>query len=539
MRVKRIMHASAGVCALGCLFAFYMLWRPLGIHVSDSYAWVNTVETESFAYFFHPHHVLYIPLAWRWSRLAGLFAPGVSTWAAMAGLSAAFGCIGVAAVHRILRELGAPRAAAAAGAGLQATLFGYWFFSSEPEVYVVSAACALWSLFFLLRLYNGGSLNHAAWAGAAAGLAALFHQTGIFLFAPAAVIIVLGRRAIARRGAAFTAAFGLVVTPVYLAACRAAVGTVSPAAFLRWIFLFGGEGYGGFQAGSPARAGLGFSRAIIGGQALLDHLRGAPVGATIVLLGTLAGLAGAAALAALACVAVKRFRTGRAPVRATAAACLTAFGTYGLFSVYFDPANFEWWVIPQAFLCLAITGVVLAAERPRTGLVWAAVVLVAAANFLLDFSHRRRGGTDIVRSAAREVARMTTPQDVIVVPCFLGSVLWYENRDRVIFCPDKAARRLGEDAAAAAFASLVDRAASQGACVVTAGTDLDEHAAELLEHVRAAGGKGRQVGEIVFFGRAGRIVRRLEPVPVMAFDAARLREGTKAARVAAARGVRR
>ena len=41
----------AGFLALPALLALYLATRPLCIHVSDSYAWVNTVETESFGFY--------------------------------------------------------------------------------------------------------------------------------------------------------------------------------------------------------------------------------------------------------------------------------------------------------------------------------------------------------------------------------------------------------------------------------------------------------------------------------------------------------
>lgn len=524
-----------GLAALAGLFAFYLSTRPLGIHVSDSYAWVNTVETESFHYFFHPHHVLYVPLAWRWSAAVRAALPGVSVWAAMSGLSALFGCAGVAAVYLTLRLLDARRSAAAAGAGLQAVAFGWWFFSSEPEVYVVSAACGLWSLYFLMRLGISRRLGNAAWAGAAAGFAALFHQTGIFLFVPAAVVFwMLRRRGALRCAAVFSGAFALIVAPVYLAAAWAATGTLAPGAFVRWIFLFGAEGYGGLEASSLPKSALGLSRALVGGQALLDWARGAGAGGLGVAVGALFAIVGAAAAAALATAGVCVFKRQPIRVRAGASAAFAAFGVYGLFSVYFDPANFEWWTIPLSLGGLGVSVLALTGPAPRVRLAWAAVVLVGASNFLLDFSYRRQPGADLVRNAAREIAAVTTPNDVIVVPPFLGAVLWYENRDRTIFCPRKALRTLGPAGAAESFDRLAREAAESAARIVVAGTEVDGEVAALMQRVSAAsdGPPAQKVGEIIFFGRRGRFVRMAEVTPIVAFEAASLKANRDAARVA-------
>ena len=513
---------AVGFAALGGLFAFYRSTRPLGIHVSDSYAWVNTVETESFRYFFHPHHVLYIPLAWRWSAAVRAALPGVSVWAAMSALSAAFGCAGVAAVYLTLRLLEARRGAAVAAGALQAVAFGWWFFSSEPEVYVISAACALWCLYFLVRLGISGRLGDAAWAGLAAGLAALFHQTGIFLFAPAAVVVwMLHRRGAPKYASAFAGAFALIVTPVYLAAAWAATGTLSPGAFVRWIFLFGGEGYGGLEAASLPKSAIGLSRALVGGQALLDWARGAGAGGTGVAVGALLGAAGAAAAVALATAGISVFKRQPTRVRAGAAAAFAAFCVYGLFSIYFDPANFEWWTIPLSLAGVAVSVLALTGRAPRVRLAWAVVVMVGASNYLLDFSYRRQPGADIVRNAAREIAAVTTPNDVIVLPPFLGSVLWYENRDRTIFCPAKAQRTLGAAGAAERFESLAAEAATSGARIVAAGAEIDADVATLMQRVSGAadGRAAEKVGEIIFFGRRAGFVRMVEVMPVVALDA--------------------
>ncbi len=512
------MCIAAWILSFAGLFAFYMLWRPLGIHVSDSYAYTNTVDTESFYYFFHPHHLLYLPLAWRWTGLVRLFVPEVSTWVAMVALSAAFGCAGVAGVYCILRRLGAASACAAAGAALQSVLFGYWFFSSEPEVYTLSASCAVWSLYYLVRLYDGREVMNAVWAGVAAGFAALFHQTGIFLFAPALLIMILKRRAIIKSAAAFTAAFGVVVAPVYLLACWASEGTAAPGVFLRWIFLFGTEGYGGLEADSAVKAAVGSLRGLVGGQAVLDLLRGGNARPLAVGAGILLAAGGLGALGMLAATGINRIRHVRPRATHMAAACLVTFGVYAAFSIYFDPANFEWWVLPWCFGMLAISTVALTGPRPAARLAWAAVVMVAGANLLVDFSHRRQDDTDVVANAARGIAAATSPQDLIVVPSFLGSVLWYENRDRVVYCPDKSVRQLGRMGAAAVFDGLITQAAARTGRIVIAGTGIEEEVDDLFYTMEAVGRQGREIGRIFFFGAQGWPVRRLEKVPVVAFD---------------------
>lgn len=502
----------------------YVLNRPQGIHVSDSYAWVSIVEADSFGFFFHPHHVLYIPLAWRWTGLVSMVAPGVSVWGALSALSAVFGCAGIAALYATLRRLGASRRLGVLAGGSQAVLFGYWFFASEPEVYVISAACAMWTIYFLASFAVDGRLRLAAWAGVMAGLAALFHQTGIFLFAAAGVVFIRsrGKAPFVRASALFTGAFGAIVAPVYVASCWAAVGSIAPPVFLKWVFRFGSEGYGGITAASTARAFVGFARSIVGGQGLLDAARHSPFEMSAFFwIGGACGALGASALGYVVWIAIESYGRVKPVVRTVAFGALAAFAVYGLFSFYFDPGNFEWWTIPSSMLSLGVLVLVAEAPRRTAGALAAAALLIGAANFILDFHYRKTPDRDIVRNAARDIARMTSPDDVIVVPSFLGSVLWYENRTRTIFCPDKAVRTLGAAGARAQFARTVERAALRSGRVVFAGAESDGETGRWARHAIAQAGEKRTERSlsIDFFDGGRRFVRTVSRVALVAVDA--------------------
>lgn len=511
---------TAGAAALAALFVLYVALRPLVCHVSDSYSWVNTVEENDFSLFFHPHHVLYLTAAWWWAKAVKLIVPPVSTWAALSAMSAVFGCAGVAAAYSTLRVAGAEWRAAAAGALLVAFSFGYWFFSSEPEVYAISTACALWSFYFMARLALEGRIVLALRAGLAAGFAALFHQTGIFLFAPLIVIMAAstaprGTRIVA--AALFTAGFGMVVAPVYLVAAWAVLPDFTPAAFVGWLFHFAGKGFGGWSIGGIIHAPLGFARGFVGGLMALDAARG--MGAGPMLWVGLAVAAGAiAALAGITLKAVLSVRAMAREAKILFAALLSAFGVYAAFSVYFDSGNFEWWTIPAAFLSVALAVAALTGRRPATRLAIAAVVLVFAANLILDFTYRRRADSDFVLNAARRVVRQTTPDDVIVAPSYLGVRVWFENRDRMVFCPDEARRTMTADAMKRELADMAERSMGR---VVIAGADLDpgsrRYTEELFDDVPASG--FRAVGAMVFLNGSRGLVMEVGPVQIKAIDA--------------------
>jgi len=541
---------------LGGLFAIYMAARPLCLHVSDSYAWVNTVETGSFAYFFHPHHVLYVPLAWRWHQLAELLAPGVSAWTSLAALSAAFGCAGAAALFKTVRLLGGGVRASLLAGALPAFTFGYWFFSSEPEVYVASACFCLWTFYFLAAHLEGSHPRAALWAGVAAGLAALMHQTGIFLFLPAIVVLARGgapgpghlenlpagagdtgssprRRAEAEGGglprerrsrwrafAAFAGVFGLVVAPVYLAAFWAQGGSLLAGAFAAWVFRFGVEGYGSLSARAPLEALVGLARAVVGGQAVLDVLRGARGASGAVILGAVLSAGAALSLLWLCSSGLRRLRWLEAHARRLVLAAAMTFAVYGIFSVCFDPANFEWWTIPGAVLALALSAAALVGERPALGPAMAAVVLLLGANWLLDFSPRRDRSNDLLLSASDEIAALTAPEDVILAPPALSSALWYEHRDRRILAPEKALRRGGQKQLRAELRRAAVGTRRRGGRVVVAGVRATGVAGQALESITAEAGcgEGEIIGRFRWFGDSGAPVRRVTDVGIRAFE---------------------
>jgi hypothetical protein len=524
--IERIVEAAA----LGGLFAFYVSMRPLGIHVSDSYAWVNTVDKEAYGFFLHPHHLMYLPLAWRWNHFVHLISPGVSTWASLAAMSAAFGCAGIAAVYETLRRLGARIRAACAGAALVAFMFGYWFFSSDAEVYVVSAACGLWAIYALASFTLGGQARAALWAGVAAGLAAVMHQTGIFLFVPAVLVFAAaGRGRFLRSAGAFTAAFAVVVAPCYLAAAWAVLPRFGLATFVNWLFLFAGEGYGGFALADTLRAPVGFGRAIVGGQMVLDALRGVCGIGAVLWAGVALAAGGFGMLAIFAVSAARRVRDLSRAAKVTCVALGTAFATYALFGTYFDAVNVEWWTIPVALVTVAAAIAGLCGARPAVGLAVAAAVLVGSANLALDFSYRRRPDCDFVRNAAEDIAAMTSAGDIVVAPSYLGVLIWQAAAGREVFCPDEARHLYGPQQVAAMLAAMEE---TPGACFIFAGDEGDYETHRFTEEMLdgVAGGDREAIGTIKFFDGRRRFVKTVSRVPVV---------GVKAQALLAARESRR
>jgi len=530
---------AVGPAALAALFVLYVAMRPLGGHVSDSYCFVKTIQGEVFGSFFHPHHVLYLPLAHLWRQAAAWAFPSVSLWASLAAMSAAFGAAGVAAAFLTLRTLGARQLAAAAGAVLVAVSFGYWFFSSDVKGFVLSACSALWCFYLLARFVTGGQARFAWWAGVAAAFAALFHQTGIFLFAPAAVVFFREPRRVPALKAMllFLAAFAALVAPVYIAAGWAAAPSFTPSGFLRWLFKAAVEGHGGFTAGGVARAPVGFARGVVGGLMAFDAARGA-CGASAWLWAGVASAVAAFVLGAAAAVRAATRLHGASPQAKTlAAGLLSAFAVYGFFSVYFDPGNFEWWTIPTALLAVAAAIPLVTGARPAAATAALLALLVFVANLSLDFQYRRQPQSDFARNAARGVLALAAPQDVIVTPSLLGSLMWYERPDASILCPDEIRRfssvpEMDEILRVEALAS-----AASGGRVLIAGAQGDPDTARYVKHVLGGLiGRARTVGTIRFLDGGRRFVATVSDVPVLAVEPSVLAEALSGSRIAAPGG---
>src|SRR4051812_10604915 len=138
---------------------------------------------------------------------------------AMQVLNAVLGGIGVALLWYTLTTAGAGRVATAAGCALLALSFGYWFYSAESEVYLLSTVCLIACLGLAWRVATRPTLVAFAGLGAANGLAVLAHNTNVLFAVVAVVAAILGhrraRKAVIRSLATYAATAGLVVTAAY------------------------------------------------------------------------------------------------------------------------------------------------------------------------------------------------------------------------------------------------------------------------------------------------------------------------------------
>ena len=324
---------------------------------------------------FHPHHLLYEPLAVLW--LAAWQSLGLvgDPAAAVAALNVLFGGLILQMFFLLLlRRGGLPYGAALLGTALPGFSFGLWFYAGAVEVYVIPLFLLTWA-FYLLTAPTMAGRTWAA-AGAIHGLAVLFHQVHLlFGFVPIARLLLdrgipgAVRWVLLLR---YVGAAALVVLPAYALVLLLEVRATSIEAAWLWFTNYAHkEAYWhGPDLATAAKAAVGLGRSVIGGHFLfaIPELRSvltsafsdnalsdevflvrdlSPVGARLLALAAAAFVLLVLALAASSLPNLaSRWREHRLLLALTAAWLLP----YAAFFLFWEPYNVEFW-LPQA-LCL-------------------------------------------------------------------------------------------------------------------------------------------------------------------------------------------
>src|SRR5512140_3445674 len=106
------------------------------------------------AWLFHPHHLLYTPLAFAAFRVTGELGLGVRAWLVMPWLSTACAVGGLVLFHRLLVRLAVPPSGRLAALLLLAAGFGWWRYATQGDTTMPEA--------FLLLALLGAALRSGA-----------------------------------------------------------------------------------------------------------------------------------------------------------------------------------------------------------------------------------------------------------------------------------------------------------------------------------------------------------------------------------------
>src|SRR5262245_28012663 len=167
------------VVAALALCAYAATLSPNLAAAHDAVVYMNLIDGSEPA--FHPHHLLFAPLAQLWIAALRHLGVGAESSRLVALLDACAGAAGLAVVYALLRRRAEFGPAFAGVVTLCAgASFGFWFYSVSVEVYMLPLALVLAALYVL---GGRGSLERRfAAAGALHGAAVLFHQLHVLFF---------------------------------------------------------------------------------------------------------------------------------------------------------------------------------------------------------------------------------------------------------------------------------------------------------------------------------------------------------------------
>jgi hypothetical protein len=315
-----------------------------------------------------------------WGALGWLFYNGLrgiglasSVLAPLQVMDALLGALGAGILWSFVRRVGFDRLAAGATCGVLCLSYGYWYYSGEAEVYILSAVVLIVCLVAAHSAATRPSPRAFALLGLANGVAVLAHDTNVLFATVAAAALLtaapaIGRRALARCAAAYAAVAGAVVVAAY-AAAAIALGFSSFSQFYDWLTKYTSNGeWGHLALLDVPKAGAGLVRALVGADFLFAFDPGSTIrsvaqgdaGAQLYLMRDFPDWL-AAALTALALVLagtlivalVSRLRRRTWAGSAIDRLALAWLVPYTLFFAWWEPVNIEFWIawwIPAAVL---------------------------------------------------------------------------------------------------------------------------------------------------------------------------------------------
>ncbi len=404
----------------------------------DAVSYANQIahlypRTQDPRWLFHPHHLLFNALGCGAWRLAQTFGYQGGPLVVLESLNALLGAGGVALFYLTLRRLiQRSRALPLLAATGLALSFGYWATATDGRVNMPSTLLLLAAFGVLCRLLESARPARAAWLGALAGAAVLFHESaGLFVLVGLAGVclaeldpMLLPAEAARRRrhlllsyGGAW---LGVVILP-YLLIGTLALGLHSPAAFGRWSRAYSELGWWwSFHILHNLRLDFYALRhaAFVepAGTQGTFHI-GARVSADLAALywATLAGwfVAVYAFLAALPLL-------WRGHHRRLMVICVLWIGLYAAFFTVWSPGYFVFWVPVLAPISVLLS-LALAHYRARHGGVlvnWgvgAWLLLLATLNLEASLLPHLRPSASPFRVAALDIRAHTRPGDLVLL----------------------------------------------------------------------------------------------------------------------------
>jgi hypothetical protein len=324
----------------------------------------------------HPYHLAFGWYGWLAYQLSLAFGYSGGPLLPVQVLGAFTGALGIATLWVLLRTAAPGRVAAVAGCGLLAFSYGYWWYSVEVEVYILSTVLLICSLLLAYHAAINPSWKSFALLGATHGLAVLAHNTNVLFTTVVVAALLFASRSLPLRGVmrcalAYAGAGISVVVLAYMLAI-AASGLKTPEGVYEWLtHAAQSDRHGTWEASSAPKAVIGSGRALVGGHFAfsLDPVREAVVGefsgkslreelflvrdypeALVLLLFVLLAVLALALLQPVLGWLRRPTLDGRAILLATL--CIAWLVPYAVFFTWWEPHNIEFWIAPWVPLAI-------------------------------------------------------------------------------------------------------------------------------------------------------------------------------------------
>ncbi|WP_299756206.1 glycosyltransferase family 39 protein [uncultured Chloroflexus sp.] len=387
---------------LGVAFIALYLLTLTKVHTYDALSYILDVDRKPWPELFHPHHLLYGPLGAliRWLATGLGWQGSAELWLQV--VNALAGAVGVVLIFLLGRAVTGSMMAALAAALSVGWSYAYWYYAVEVEVYTLAAVALTVALWLLAAIARQPRWQTAFWLGVAHGVAVLGHQTNALLVVPALVTLrlaVSNDRDRLRLNIAYLLPLGCVVGGAYLGVVLGVSGMRRWDEVWAWLTGYARTGFWGGAIDGAKLVGLGK-----GWSETLAMNGGAIVGVLACTL-LLAGWSGIARLP-----------------RSLLAGLLSWLLVYGLFFLWWEPDNIEFWIAslpPLAVLLSAALATRHPLDRWRAGLAGVAGIALAVVLFALNLPaivERGDANRDLQRRIAAALAELSQPGDLIIVP---------------------------------------------------------------------------------------------------------------------------
>jgi hypothetical protein len=395
--------------------AIYVVFRS-AYYFPDAMRWELAIAEYGIPAVWHPHHLIYNPLALAFRAGLGIFGDGGRLFGAMQIMSSLVGAAGFVIFYAILRNAAVRRPLALAGSFALAFSYGYWAYSCNAECVIVSTVAAMAAFLSALWASAGDDFRRWALCAAVAGAAVLTHITNLLLFVfLVAVYFASKPDRYLRRLPALVLIYLLPGVVTYLAVGFGVLGYGRPAELWRWLFGVPGRThyYVTYRLVNVALDFYALGRNVFGLRWLKDVVAGgwtwqsSAVAALVAL--------GAAVLLAAFVVGVSRFSKRGAP-RRQAWLALAFFLPYAVFFTFRDAGGTDRWT-PQAFALVFFLYAGAGAAAPRRlgrVLLYALPVLFFAGNFWGSIYPESKPEYNEHLSFAKFVGDVTDPGDLVV-----------------------------------------------------------------------------------------------------------------------------